>query len=279
MHRVRGDGVTGIKRRHRDLSDDGVRKTSQTASGSGPNLKRSKNHLHLVSKFINPSPDTETPSFDTTIPQPPIPIIQPLQQTPDSITTTTILTMTVPNIPNFASLFQFEQRVFAEVVSLILGIVDNYLASKMKETIGVAVQLQINKLIEEAQADNQEFLNQVDSTMKKIIKEQTSYVVVASLLEFELKKIFFHKIESNKSIDIGRDAQDKDEEPFAGSNRGSKRRRSCKEAESSKEATYKESKSTGSSKGATRSQPKSLSKSAHAEEHGQKVDDLEDQSH
>ncbi|GKG17954.1 hypothetical protein Tco_0372252, partial [Tanacetum coccineum] len=77
----------------------------------------------------------------------------------------------------------------------------------------------------------------------------------------------------------GRDAQDKDEEPFAGSNRGSKRRRSCKEAESSKEATYKESKSTSSSKGAFGSQQKSSSKSAQAEEHGQKVDDLEEQSH
>nr|GFB03291.1 hypothetical protein [Tanacetum cinerariifolium] len=83
----------------------------------------------LVSKFINPFPNTgidsilspniqsetlvnipvfvaaETPSFDTTIPQPPIPNIQPLQQTPESTTTTTILTMTFPYIPNFASLF------------------------------------------------------------------------------------------------------------------------------------------------------------------------------
>ncbi|GJY31008.1 hypothetical protein Tco_0414503 [Tanacetum coccineum] len=64
--------------------------------------------LDLVSKFINPSPDTsidsilnpnvhsdipvdvsvstttETPSSDTTIPQPPIPIIQSQQQTHDS---------------------------------------------------------------------------------------------------------------------------------------------------------------------------------------------------
>nr|GEY21515.1 putative reverse transcriptase domain-containing protein [Tanacetum cinerariifolium] len=72
----------------------------------------------LVSNFINPSLDkdidsilnpniqsqtlvnvpvsvaAETPSFDTTIPQPPIPNIQPLQQTPESITTTTILTIT-----------------------------------------------------------------------------------------------------------------------------------------------------------------------------------------
>ncbi|GKE98321.1 hypothetical protein Tco_0021672, partial [Tanacetum coccineum] len=74
----------------------------------------------LVSKFINPSPDTginsilnpnvqldihvnvsvsantETPSFDTTIPQPPILIIKSQQQTHDSTTTTTIPTTTLP---------------------------------------------------------------------------------------------------------------------------------------------------------------------------------------
>ncbi|GJX92082.1 hypothetical protein Tco_0345408 [Tanacetum coccineum] len=77
----------------------------------------------------------------------------------------------------------------------------------------------------------------------------------------------------------GRDDQDKDEDPSAGSNRGSKRRRSGKEVESSRELTHIESKSTISSKGASRSQPKSLGKSAQAEEHGQKVDDLEEQSH
>ncbi|GJV56870.1 hypothetical protein Tco_1457875 [Tanacetum coccineum] len=73
----------------------------------------------------------------------------------------------------------------------------------------------------------------------------------------------------------GCDDQDKDEEPFAGSNRGTKRRRSGKE-ESSKEATQKESKSTSSSKGASRSQPKSSGKSTQAEEHGPRVDDLEE---
>ncbi|GKA49890.1 hypothetical protein Tco_0742963, partial [Tanacetum coccineum] len=175
----------------------------------------------------------------------------------------------------------------------------------------VAVQLQINKLREEAQSENQEFINQIDSTRKKIIKEQvqaqvskimpkiekyvtgslgaevlvrstnqpqTSYAVAASLSEFKLKKILIDKMESNKSIDRGRDDQDKDEDPSARSNRGSKRRRSGKEAESSKEPTHKESNSTSSSKGTSRSQPKSSGKSQ-AEEHGQKVDDLEEHSH
>ncbi|GKB57890.1 hypothetical protein Tco_0914076 [Tanacetum coccineum] len=76
----------------------------------------------------------------------------------------------------------------------------------------------------------------------------------------------------------GRDDQDKDEEPYAGSNRGTKRRRLGKE-ESSKEKTKKESKSTSSSKGASRSQPKSSGESAQAEEHGPRVDDLEEPLH
>ncbi|GJS67106.1 hypothetical protein Tco_0828411 [Tanacetum coccineum] len=182
-----------------------------------------------------------------------------------------------------SEMFEFRQTSqFAEAVSSILGFVDTYLTSKMKEAVDVAVQLQTNKLREEAQAENQEFLNQIDSTMKAIIKEQTSYAVVASLSKFELKKILIDKIKTNKSIDIsntqknlynalvesyntdkdiitsygdvvtlkrGRDDQDMDEDPSAGSNRGSKRRRSGKEA-------YK---------------------SAHVEEHDQKAANLEDQ--
>ncbi|GJU14969.1 hypothetical protein Tco_1142935 [Tanacetum coccineum] len=161
----------------------------------------------LVSKFINPSPDTgidsilnpnvqsyitvnvsvSAPSSDTTIPQPPIPIIQSQQQTHDSTTTTTIPTTTLPEIPNFASLFGFERRVssletelselkqtnqFAEALSSIPGIVDNYLASKMKDAVNVAVQLKSNKLREDAQAENDEFLKQIDSNIKAIIKDQ-----------------------------------------------------------------------------------------------------------
>ncbi|GJY62948.1 hypothetical protein Tco_0464408 [Tanacetum coccineum] len=107
----------------------------------------------LVSKFINPSLDTgidsilyqdtqsdtlvnvpilvaaETPSSVTTIFQPPIPNIQPLQQTPTSTTTTTNPTITL------------QTSQFAEAVSLITGIVDTYLASMMKEAVDVAVQL------------------------------------------------------------------------------------------------------------------------------------------
>nr|GEW94225.1 hypothetical protein [Tanacetum cinerariifolium] len=95
---------------------------------------------------------------------------------------------------------------FAGAVSTILGIVQQYMDQRMNEAVKVAVQLQSNRLRDEAQADNDEFLKTIDENMQKIIKEQvkeqvkTSYVVVADLSEMELKKILIEKIEGNKSI-------------------------------------------------------------------------------
>ncbi|GJS82408.1 hypothetical protein Tco_0748949 [Tanacetum coccineum] len=223
-----------------DKSEDTMQSSSVSSNFTSKLLNLDNNDLDVneIASLMNTSiippilPPVNPSSHLTTIPQ---------QQTPDSTTTTTNPTMTLPEIPNFTSLFQFDQR---------------YLASKMKEIVDVTVRLQSNKLKEEAKADNQELFNQVDSTMKAIIKESTnqpqpSYAVAASLSKFKLKKILIDKIETNKSInrsdiktnlynalveaynsdkDIinsygdvvtlkrGRDDQDKDEEPFAGSN-------------------------------------------------------------
>ncbi|GJU19014.1 hypothetical protein Tco_1146980 [Tanacetum coccineum] len=274
------------------------------------------------------------------------PVTQSSLQTPVTTTTTTYPSTTSPLIPNFSSLFGFNQRVtalesdisklkqsnpFAQAISSILGIVNEYLGSKMKEAIDVTIQLKSNKLREEAQSENQAFLNSLDSNMQKIIKDQfktqtskikskvekyvtdtlgaevlirstnqpqTSYGIASSLSELELKRILMDKMEENKSIDRSnvqknlysalveaynidkdllssygdaiiipttRDDKDKDEEPSAGSNRGTKRRRSGKEAESSKEPTRKESRTTSSSKGASRSQPTDLNETTHLE--------------
>ncbi|GJU36926.1 hypothetical protein Tco_1185280 [Tanacetum coccineum] len=373
-----GDLILNLDRQDAEMTDAQTNQETKeahvTLTTEPPVVQQQSSSVSsdLVAKFINPSPDTGidsilnpnaavsvTPSSATIIPQTPIPIIQPQQQTHDSTITTTIPTTTVPEIPNFASLFGFERRVsslesdlselkqtnqFAEALSSIPGIVDKYLETKVKDTVDVAVQLKSDKLREEAQAENQDFLNSLDSNVKRIIKEQvkaqtskimtkvekyvtetlgaevlvrstnqpqTSYAVASSLSELELKKILMDKMEENNSIDRsdvqknlyralleaynsdkdllssygevvtlkrGRDDQDKDEEPFAGSNRGSKRQRSGKE-ESSKEATQKKSKSTSSSKGMTRSPPKSSGKSVQEEEHDQRVDDLEEPFH
>ncbi|GKB36476.1 hypothetical protein Tco_0881418, partial [Tanacetum coccineum] len=128
-----GDLNLNLDRRDAEMTDaQNIQETEQvhvTLTSEPPVVQQQSSSVSsdLVSKFINPSPDTgidsilnpnvqydipvnvsvltttETPSSDTTIPQPPISIIQPQQQTHDSTTTTT----TLPEIPNFASLFWF----------------------------------------------------------------------------------------------------------------------------------------------------------------------------
>ncbi|GKE91194.1 hypothetical protein Tco_1572289 [Tanacetum coccineum] len=129
------------------------------------------------------------PSSVTTLPPPPIPLIQPLQQTP--VPTPTIF-------PNDFSEFK-QTNQFAEAVSSILGIVDTYLSNKKNEAVKAAVQLQSDRLREETQADNEEFINKIDENMKKIIKKQVT--VQPIYLELELKKILIDKMDNNKSVD------------------------------------------------------------------------------
>ncbi|GKA31167.1 hypothetical protein Tco_0717472 [Tanacetum coccineum] len=179
----------------------------------------------------------------------------------------------------------------------------------MKEAVGVAVWQQSNKLKEEAKAKNQEFLNQVDSTMKEIIKEQVKAQVSMIMPQIEKyvtgslgAKVFVRSTNQpqrsyanrynalveayNSDKDIitsygdvvtlkrGRDNQDKDDDPSAGSDRGTTRRKSSKDAEPSKGSKSKESKSSSSSKG-NQSQPKSLGKSTQADEQELEAADTE----
>nr|GEV69244.1 hypothetical protein [Tanacetum cinerariifolium] len=124
-----------------------------------------------------------------------------------------------------------------DVVFAIPGIVQRYMNQRINEAVKVVVQIQFDRLHDEAQRENDEFLKTVDENMQKIIKEQvkeqvkvqvskilprieqtmneqleakvftrsshsskTSYVVAADLSEMELKKILIEKIEGNKSI-------------------------------------------------------------------------------
>ncbi|GJT37757.1 hypothetical protein Tco_0937622 [Tanacetum coccineum] len=115
----------------------------------------------FVSNMLNPSPDTgidsifnlntestslvdvlvttiaEPPLLSATIlPPPPTPLITHLQQTPVP-TPATVPSSSLQDLPNFA-------------VSSILGIVDAYLANKMHEAVKIAIQLQSDRLRDEA---------------------------------------------------------------------------------------------------------------------------------
>ncbi|GKA40874.1 hypothetical protein Tco_0733467 [Tanacetum coccineum] len=179
---------------------------------------------------------------------------------------------------------------FAKAVSSIPGIVDTYIASKMKEAVDIdstmkaiikeQVEAQVSKIMPKIEKYVTKSLG-AEVLVRSTNQPQTSYAVAASLSEFELNKILIDKMETNKLIDRS-DTQKNlynalDKDPSAGSNQGSKRKRSGKEAESSKEPKNKVSKCTSSSKSASKSQTKSSGKSAHAEEHDQKAADLEDQ--
>nr|GEV80356.1 hypothetical protein [Tanacetum cinerariifolium] len=132
---------------------------------------------------------------------------------------------------------EFKQtNLFAEAVLSIPSIVDMYLTNKMNEAIKTTIQLQSDRIRDEAQAKNKDFINKLDENIK-IIKEQvkvqvkelvskilprieklvneqlktevltrssnkakTSYAVAANLSELELKKILIDKMESYKSI-------------------------------------------------------------------------------
>ncbi|GJR09954.1 hypothetical protein Tco_0792606 [Tanacetum coccineum] len=76
---------------------------------------------------------------------------------------------------------------FTIAVSSIPGIVDAYLANKMHEAVKIAVQLQSNRLKDEAQAKNEDFLNKLDDNIKKIIKDQVKEQVKAQVSKILLK--------------------------------------------------------------------------------------------
>ncbi|GJT90360.1 hypothetical protein Tco_1079205 [Tanacetum coccineum] len=244
----------------------------------------------FVSNMLNPSPDTgidliftlnteatslvdvlvttivEPPLLSaTTLPPPPTPLITHLQQT---------LVPTPATVPS-SSLQDFPTLALYLAVSFIPGIVDAYLANKMHEAVKTIVQLQFERLRDEAQAKNANFLNKLEDNIKKIIKDQTSHVVAANLSELELKKILIDKMKSNKR----RDNEDKDEEPSAGSNRGSKRRQARKEPESTSTPKENTSKISGKSYEGSKYQHKTTGEFTQTEEPMHTTKDLEEPSH
>nr|GEZ75605.1 hypothetical protein [Tanacetum cinerariifolium] len=160
----------------------------------------------FVTSMLNPTLDVGMESiFETTsqmdVPTPtsvaPLPMTAPTM-TPSTIATittssqapilpTTVSSTIIQNLPNFGSLFGFDNRLrtleanfsdfmqmnqFAGAVSAIPGIVHRYMDQWMNEAVKVAIQIQSGCLRDEAQKENDEFLKTVDAYMQKIIKEQ-----------------------------------------------------------------------------------------------------------
>nr|GEW03173.1 hypothetical protein [Tanacetum cinerariifolium] len=140
-----------------------------------------------------------------------------------------------------------------------------------------------DRLREEAKAKNEDFINKIDENIKKIIKEQVKVQVkeqVSKILP-RIKKFVNEQLKAEVLTRASNEAktspailtfkrrqndEDEDKEPSAGSNRGSKRRRSGKEPESTSAPKEETSKLTGSSKEGSKSETRSTDKSVQAEE-------------
>nr|GEW32529.1 auxin transport protein BIG [Tanacetum cinerariifolium] len=148
-------------------------------------------------------------------------------------------------------------KKFAGAVSSILRIVQRYMDQRMNEAVKVAVQIQSDRLCDEAQAKNEEFFKTINENMQKIIKEKVKEQVKiliekiegnnsihrsneeknlykALVKAYESDKIILHTYGDTVTLKRRRDDDDdKDEEPSAGSDQGSKRRRERNEPDES----------------------------------------------
>ncbi|GJT46343.1 hypothetical protein Tco_0955058 [Tanacetum coccineum] len=174
---------------------------------------------------------------------------------------------------------------------------DRYIDNKQRESIQQAIKSHTAKCREEALADRREYIDLIITSVRAIIKEevktQLPQILLQAFLEFATPVIEQNVTESLEvavlaksssqpkstyeaaaSLSESRENKDKDQDPSAGLDRGTKRRKSSKDTESSRGPKSKESKSTSTSKGTSRSQHKSSGKSTHAEEQSHTVDDL-----
>ncbi|GKD56387.1 hypothetical protein Tco_1289774 [Tanacetum coccineum] len=183
-----------------------------------------------------------------TLPPPPTPFITHLQQTP---------------VPKPATLDRLKEKAQAENENFINTLDDN-IKKIIKEQVKEQVKAKVSKILPKIEKTVNEQL-EAEVLTRSSNESKTSHIVATNLSELELKKILIDKMESNKSIHRSneqknlykalvdtyesdklildtygdtvsfkrrQDDEDKDEEPSAGSNRGSKRRRAGKEPES-----------------------------------------------
>nr|GEY16766.1 hypothetical protein [Tanacetum cinerariifolium] len=122
-------------------------------------------------------------------------------------------------------------------------------------------------------------LMRIFKRLKEQVKEEVKESLQALVDAYECDKIILDTYEDTVILKRHRDDADKDEEPSARSDRGSKRRREGKETESTSDPKEKASKTTGKSTKGSKSHHKTSSESTPAEEPRQTPKDLEEPSH
>nr|GEV26682.1 hypothetical protein [Tanacetum cinerariifolium] len=264
--------------------------THVTLTSVNPNGQQQSSSVssQFFTSIFNPSPNTcidslfeSTPQMNvpvmttvepllltaTTLPPPSIPTISQVQQAPAPSPTTAPSTF-LQDLLNFSSLF---------------GYIDHW----MNEAVKVAVELQFDRLRDEAQAKNEDFLNKPDeniqrskSSKKSIHQSDEQRNLYKALVNaYECDKIILDTYEDTVTLKRRCDDEDKDEETSAGSDQGSKRRQAGKEPESTSAPKEKASKTSSKSIEGSKSYQNTKSESALAEEPMQTTQDLKEPSH
>nr|GEW12768.1 hypothetical protein [Tanacetum cinerariifolium] len=253
----------------------------------------------FVTGMLNPSPDTgigslfeptsqmDVPASTTvafltliapTLTPPTIPTISRVPQAPTPPTTAPCTLL--QDLPNFGLLFGFDHRLktleanfsefvqtnqFARAVSSIPGIVQRYMDQQINEAVKIIkeqvkeqVKVQVSKILPKIENTVNEQLEAKVLT-RSSNSSKTSHDVVVGMSELELKKILIEKIDIVTLKRRRDDDADKDEEPFARSDRGSKRRREGKEPESTSAPKEKATRTTSKSTQGSKSQQKTAS--------------------
>nr|GEW87243.1 hypothetical protein [Tanacetum cinerariifolium] len=268
--------------------------------------------LKFVTSMLNPTLDVGMKSIFETTSQ--MNAHTPTSVAPLPMTSSTIATITttsqaptppttassslIQDLPNFGSLFGFNNSLrtleanfsefmqmnqFAGAVSAILGI------TIIKEQVKEQVKVQVAKILPRIENTVNEQL-EAEVLTRSSHSSKTSYAVAADLSEMNLYKALVEASESDKiildtyeeTITLKRrrnDDADKDEEPSARPDRGSKRRRERKEPESASAPMKTATRSAGRSTQGYQSRQTSASESTFTEEPMQTTFQMEEPSH
>ncbi|GJV41440.1 retrovirus-related pol polyprotein from transposon TNT 1-94 [Tanacetum coccineum] len=202
-----------------------------------------------------------------------VPVTMNVEMPPSSITT-----LPLPPIP----LVQPQSEAQADNEDFI-----NKMDENMKKIIKEQVKVQIKEKVSKILSKIEKFINdqlEAEVLIRSSNKAKTSYAktLYKALVDaYETDKDILETYGDTVTFKRHRDDEDEDEEPSAGSNRGprSKRRRAGKEPESTSAPKEKTPKSTGKSKEGSKSHQTSTGKSAQAEEPIHADEDLEEPAH
>nr|GEV92441.1 hypothetical protein [Tanacetum cinerariifolium] len=264
-----------------ETEDAHVTLTTFHVKTEGP-MQSSSVSFDFTSKLLNldnPFPDDNeiTSLMNTATILLPLPLINPPQQQtkPTPTPTTSKETTTVPSHPDFAFVFRFNDRVtnlerdLSEVKQ-----VDQYAQALFSNPalLDFASVFKLNDRVTNLERDLSE-VKQVDQYAQALSFIPAMELYDALVKSYQTDKDLFDTYGEVFTLKRSRDDRDKDQDPSTGSDRGTKRRKLSKEAESSSDSRSKEMKSSSTSKDASHSQHKPYGKSTNAEELSHTVDD------